>query len=71
MNKKFTELALIELELDRKVALWSPKMLADYMIQEVWGEDNELGTLKTSVLNRVINELFTLQESMDRKKYKR
>ncbi len=59
----FTKLAIQELELDEKVKGWSYNQLAQYLIQNVWGaKDNKFGTLKCSVLDRVIQELFNLDD---------
>lgn len=62
---KFVESILLELKYMDEVNKWSYKELADYLIQNVWGNKNfnKLGTLKEAVLNRVIEELFKLDES--------
>ncbi len=59
--EKFTKLLLKELELKTEVELWSFKELADFLIQNSWAK-SKLGTLDIAVLDRVIEELFKLDD---------
>ena len=63
-KEKFTKLAIKDIEFSEKIKSWTYKELGDYLIQEIWGDEkiNKLGTLKCAVLDRVINELFILDE---------
>lgn len=67
MNKKqtkFTQLAIDDFKYNEEVKKWSHKELGDYIIQEIWGykDFNKFGTLKCAVLDRVIEELFKLED---------
>lgn len=61
---KYSSLISKELELSKKVNRFSKKDLADFLIQDIWGDEdfNKWPSLRCCVLDRVINILFDLDD---------
>ena len=62
---KFAANIIKEFEFAKDVESWSHKELGDFLIQEIWANEH-IGTLKIAVLDRVIEELFKIQDEQDR-----
>ncbi len=63
-KNKLVSTAIKDLEYTRVAKEFSFKQLGDYLIQNFWHKE-VWGTLNVCVLDRVINELFKLQELCD------